>query len=73
MVLRDIVLRQANLFGSRPVHIHTQVGPMDELMHVGIDCSGNLRDARFDFVGDVVPFRVATGYLNIDRRRNAEI
>ena len=46
---------------------------MDKLVHVRIDCSGNLRDARFDLVGDVVPFGVAAGYLNVDRRRNAEI
>ena len=46
---------------------------MDKLVHVRIDCSGNLRDARFDLVGDVVPFRVAASYLNVDRRRNAEI
>ena len=42
-------------------------------MHVHIDSARNLRDARFDLIRDVVPFRVAAGYLNIDRRRNAEI
>ena len=71
--LRDIVLRQADLFGFRPVHVHTQVGPMNELVHVRIDRSGNLRDARFDLVRDLVPLRIATGYLNVDRRRNTEI
>src|SRR5207248_4171249 len=71
--LRHIALGQAELFGAGAVDIYSQVRPVDKLVDVHIDCSGNLCDLRLDLVGDVVPFRVAAGYLNIDRRWNAEI
>jgi hypothetical protein len=71
--LRNVALRQADLFGLCPIHVHAQVRTVDELVHVHIDRARNLRDARFDLVGDVVPLRVASGYLNIDRCRNAKI
>src|SRR5205823_1331007 len=68
-----IILTKANLLRAGAIDIHPQIRTVHNLVHMDIGRAGNLRDALFDLVRDLVALRVAASDLNIDRRRNAEV